>query len=89
MKWIRDTDGNRRSSAIVNTSGRSTRPWITSSCFAGSIAGTPLWWRSKWSDDGVMIPSESCSGVRLELVAGVSEAALNERAAVSKVERAP
>ena len=63
---MRDTDGIRLNSSTVKTSGWSTRPWMVSVCAAGSISGTPEWCRSKCSDEGVMIPYVSCSGVRLE-----------------------
>ena len=31
-------------------------PWMVSVWSDGSISGTPEWWRSKWSDEGVMMP---------------------------------
>ena len=39
MKCGRVTDGRRFKSAMVKTSGRSTRPWIISRCSRGSISG--------------------------------------------------
>ena len=65
MKYTRLTAGSLRSSAIVNTSGRSTRPPMASRCSAGSMSGMPAWCRSKCSSDGVRLPSRSWSGVRL------------------------
>ena len=49
----------------VRINGRSTIPWIRRRCLAGSMSGTPPRWTSKWSDEGVMIPSVSSSGVRV------------------------
>ena len=40
-KWMRETNGSRRSSAIVNTSGRSTIPSTSSVCSAGLMSGMP------------------------------------------------
>ena len=40
MKWMRVTYGNRFNSSIVNTSGRSTMPWIIRRCSLGLISGT-------------------------------------------------
>ena len=57
--------GKRLRSSMVNTSGLSTRPLIISRCLAGSISAMPPWWRSKHRPDGVMMPSSSCSGVKL------------------------
>ena len=48
----------------MKVSGRATIPWIRSWCCAGSIVGTPLWWRSKCSPLGVIMPSSASSGVR-------------------------
>ena len=39
---MRDTDGKRIRSSMVNISGRSKRPWIISRCSAGLILGTAL-----------------------------------------------
>ncbi len=65
MKWMRETDGKRRMSSIVRTTGRFTMPWIISRCCAGSIVGMPEWCRSKCRPLGVMIPNRFCSGVKL------------------------
>src|SRR3546814_9117048 len=51
-------------SAMVKTSGVSTRPEIIRRCLAGSTSATPAWCRSKQSPFGVMMPSSSCSGVK-------------------------
>ena len=56
MNSVRVTEGNRTRSFIENMSGRPTIPWIKSRCRSGLINGTPLWWRSKCSADGVMMP---------------------------------
>ena len=54
MKQMRVDCGKRLSSSSVNDSGRSTRPCMSSVCFAGSIAGVPggrlhsLAWRSSY-----------------------------------------
>ncbi len=50
---------------MVKTSGVSTRPLIISLCIDGSISAMPPWWRSKHRPFGVMMPSSSCSGVKL------------------------
>ena len=49
---------------MVNTSGRFTRPWITSRCCAGSMSGMPEWLRSKCRPLGVIMPSSRWCGVR-------------------------
>ena len=40
-KCTRETNGSRRSSAIVNTSGRSTIPSIIRVCSSGLMSGIP------------------------------------------------
>src|SRR6476661_2933751 len=40
-------------------------PWSTRRCWAGSILGTPPWWRSKQSPFGVIIPYSSWSGANV------------------------
>ncbi len=40
-KYTRETNGSRRSSSIVKTSGRSTRPSIRSVCSSGLMSGMP------------------------------------------------
>ena len=40
-KCTRETNGSRRSSSIVKTSGRSTSPSIASVCSAGLMSGMP------------------------------------------------
>ena len=49
---------------MVKTNGRSTNPWNMSRCSRGSMSGTnePRVVPMKWRDDGVIIPTESCSG---------------------------
>ena len=49
MKAMRDSSGSASSASRVNTSGRFTRPWITSRCWSGSMSGMPEWLRSKCS----------------------------------------
>ena len=63
---MRDTEGKRFNSSSVNSSGRSTMPWIRRRYSLGSMSGTmaPRWVPTKWSEDGVIIPTESCSGVK-------------------------
>jgi hypothetical protein len=59
-------------------------------CAAGSISGTPEWCRSKCSDEGVMIPYVSWSGVRLEASSsGTFVFWLKYRAVFSKRDRDP
>ena len=87
-KYTRETAGRRRSSSIVNTSGRSTRPPTATRCPAGSRSGIPAWWRSKCRADGVMVPSRSWSGVRLP-AAWAWRPARTRRAAVSNGDRRP
>ena len=77
-KYIRDTDGKRRNSSIEKTMGSATSPCTSNWCAPASIVGTPEWCRSKCKDEGVMIPTVSCSGVRLAPVPGVA-AAVNKR----------
>ena len=64
MKCRRVTDGRRFRSSMVKISGRSTMPWIISRCSLGSISGIrePRVVPTKWSEDGVITPTESCSG---------------------------
>src|SRR3954451_8018179 len=57
---------------------------------AGSISGTPEWCRSKCSDDGVMMPYVSCSGVRLDASSsGTLVFWLKKRAVFSNFDRDP
>ena len=79
MNSVRVTEGNRARSFIENVSGRSTRPWIRSRWRSESMAGTPLWWRSKCSAEGVMMPCKNWCGVR-EWVAVVRRWAVSPRA---------
>src|SRR4051812_6359960 len=52
------------------------------------MSGTPPWWRSKWRDDGVMMPYVSCSGVRLDASSGIV-VGRKKRVAFSKRDRLP
>src|SRR5688500_14639604 len=68
-KYTRVTCGNRLMSSTLKLSGRSTRPWMTRRCAAGSIVGTPAWCLSKCRSDGVIVPVRVCNGV-MELPTG-------------------
>src|SRR5207247_10490400 len=63
---------------------------MVSVCVDGSSSGTPAWCRSKWSDEGVMMPYVSCRGVRLEASSsGTFVSRLKNRVAFSNRERDP
>ncbi len=49
---------------MVKISGRFTIPWMRRRCCSGSMSGTPLWCRSKWSPLGVTIRSSASNGER-------------------------
>ena len=55
------TEGRRFKSSMVKVSGRSTMPWIMRRCSRGSMSGMkePRVVPTKWSEDGVIIPTES------------------------------
>ena len=42
MKRVREIEGKRFKSATEYFIGRSTMPWMSSRCWAGSMVGTPL-----------------------------------------------
>src|SRR5690349_19267320 len=52
------------------------------------MSGTPAWWRSKWRDEGVSMPYESWSGVRLDASSG-TVVGLKNRIALSNRDRDP
>lgn len=88
IKQTRDADGNRFRSS-ENVSGRSTRPSTSSRCDAGSSAGTPEWCRSKCGAEGVMMPCNSPSGVRLEPVPKLLVSSRTTRKVFSCGDRSP